>query len=199
MSNSDKLADLRLQKPCCAVEDCENPIRSKGLCIAHYHRLRRYGSPTAGGTPHGAPMKWLRDQLDTNTDECAPYPFALTPGGYSVLSFNGTQTSAHRIVAILAYGEPDARLDAAHSCRLRSCCNPRHIRWATHDENMQDMVKDGTRPIGERNGQVKLTEAQAVEIRALLGTTKQCEIAAIFGVSRSTISDINTRRIWRHI
>lgn len=28
----------------CSVEDCDKPLKSKGLCDMHYARLRRYGS-----------------------------------------------------------------------------------------------------------------------------------------------------------
>lgn len=34
----------------CKIEGCNNLSRSKGLCNAHYARLRRYGNPCAGGT-----------------------------------------------------------------------------------------------------------------------------------------------------
>lgn len=30
----------------CAVDGCQNPVRTAGLCSAHYHRLTRYGDPT---------------------------------------------------------------------------------------------------------------------------------------------------------
>jgi hypothetical protein len=145
-------------------------------------------------------MRWLLAQLGTDTDECAPFPFCLDSDGYGAMLFNGTQTSASRAMATLAHGEPeDATLEAAHSCRLRSCCNPRHIRWATHDENMQDMVKDGTKPIGERSGKAKLSEEQVMEIRALRGKVSQRKIAARFGVTQGTVCCILTNSTWRHI
>ena len=30
----------------CSVEGCNSPVKSRGLCNAHYQRLRRYGDPT---------------------------------------------------------------------------------------------------------------------------------------------------------
>lgn len=30
----------------CSIEDCDRPLRAKGLCAAHYERLRKYGDPT---------------------------------------------------------------------------------------------------------------------------------------------------------
>lgn len=30
----------------CSVENCDQPSKAKGLCAAHYERLRKYGNPT---------------------------------------------------------------------------------------------------------------------------------------------------------
>jgi len=36
----------------CSVDSCEKESLKKGLCNAHYLRMRRHGSPTGGGTSH---------------------------------------------------------------------------------------------------------------------------------------------------
>ena len=57
---------------------------------------------------------------------------------------------AHRWVLELAVGPPPFdRAEAAHApliCNNPSCVSPKHLRWATHAENMADTVIDGTHP-----------------------------------------------------
>lgn len=53
-------------------------------------------------------------------------------------------------------------------------------------------------PIGEKSGTAKLTAAQVAEIRGLIKSEVNREIAERFGVSRSTISAIANRQNWNH-
>ena len=49
---------------------------------------------------------------------------------------------AHRVALAIATGElPD--LDACHQCDNSLCCNPKHLRWGTHRENLQEAVDRG--------------------------------------------------------
>lgn len=36
-------------KRICSVDDCKNPVHTKGFCSPHAHRMRRYGDPNGGG------------------------------------------------------------------------------------------------------------------------------------------------------
>ena len=63
--------------------------------------------------------------------------------------------------------------------------------WALHPEKI---------PRGSDRWQAKLTDEQVLEIRRLCaGGMLQKDIAAIYGVTRSLISMIKTRRIWDHL
>ena len=57
------------------------------------------------------------------------------------------------------------------------------------------------RPRGERNGHAKLTEELVRGVRAAYaaGGVTQRELAAHFGVSQMTVSDLVTRRTWKHV
>jgi len=75
---------------------------------------------------------------------------------------------------------------ARHSCDNPICCNPHHLVFGTHQDNMDDMKER------ERHGLPKIVLRA---IRVLLGEGKtQQEIADLYGVSRETISAINTGR-----
>jgi hypothetical protein len=76
---------------------------------------------------------------------------------------------------------------------------PGHLRWATHAENEADKIIHGTALMGESAPASKLTEAQVMEIRALMGVLSQSKIAKKFGVSRGTIHQIHHRQVWRSV
>jgi DNA-binding transcriptional regulator YiaG len=71
-------------------------------------------------------------------------------------------------------------------------------------ENLADMDRKGRRRWGvlrgERNPNAKLSPDAVLAIRRAYATGKvrQQDLAATFGVSRALISDVTTRRRWRH-
>lgn len=81
------------------------------------------------------------------------------------------------------------------------------LHWGSPAENAQDRLRDGTQVRGEQQGAHKLTEAQVQEIHARLAAGEistrerpsgkpQRAVAAEYGVSQSTISDIIRGRTW---
>jgi hypothetical protein len=86
---------------------------------------------------------------------------------------------------------------AAHepeTCHNPSCINPRHLRWATDQENAADRIIDGTENRGSRQHQAKLTEEQA--LRIFNDRRPRNTIAAEFGVSRRCVGAIKTGLSW---
>ncbi len=72
-----------------------------------------------------------------------------------------------------------------------------------HPERLARGNRHGSRthpervPRGERNGSAKLTEADVSEVKRLRASgLRNAKIGSIFGVSESTISLINRRKIW---
>ena len=51
---------------------------------------------------------------------------------------------------------------------------------------------------GSKHGHAKLTETEILKIRNMAGQLHK-DIAAQFGVSRATIGDVLTRKLWTHI
>lgn len=182
----------------CSVDGCYDYSYCKSLCQSHYQRLKRHGDAEGGGTPVGAPERFIQEiVLGFDADDCLIWPFSRTSQGYSQIRRNGSPTAAHRYVCELSHGQaPSADHEVAHSCGNRPCVNPKHLRWATSKENNADKILHGTHNRGERCGSSKLTEAQAREILRLKGKASVRVIAARFGVSEPTVSNIHHRHTW---
>ena len=108
----------------------------------------------------------------------------------------GKRWIAYRLVYELTNGTPltsDQLL--LHSCdngRMPiGCCNPKHLRIGTVQENSNDMKSR------ERHG---LPHHVVKAIRKLLDEgRRQQDIADLYGVSRETISAIATKRVYSHV
>lgn len=155
------------------------------------------------GAKRGEIDAWIAATLAAETDACMEWPFAMDSKGYGNVKRGGKWRSANNYVCELAHGPaPSSNHVTAHApvvCHTPLCCNKRHLRWATHEENQQDRYADGTDPRGERNSNAKITEDDVREIRQLSGFTSQRVIASMFGISQPAVSQIVLRKKWRHV
>lgn len=181
----------------CSVSECEGKVDSHGLCRKHLRRMQRYGSPTGGAAYYiGDQEKWLREASLIETDECILWPFAINPNGYGASSSRPNR-GAHRVMCEMVHGKaPTAGHEVAHSCNVRACVNPRHLRWATKSENMLDKIKHGTVKRGTKNPQAKLSEDNVLRIRRMKGRVILREVAEMFGVSITTVHSIWRGETW---
>lgn len=142
---------------------------------------------TAANKGKGAGIKFLRDHVTYQGDDCVLWPLAH-PNGYGQLGHNGQLHYAHRLMCEMAHGPaPEGKIEAAHNCGNGLCVNPRHLEWKTPSANQADRATHGTKSRG-RVG--KISPEQAAEIRALRGTLSQEQIAARYGITRSNVSHI---------
>jgi len=184
----------------CAIDGCGKPSRKRGWCLAHYTRWQRHGNPLAGRTEVGEPRRFLEGVLAYTGNDCIAWPFARDDKGYGQISQGGRMRRVSRIVCTAIRGPaPSSSYEAAHSCGNGhlACCTPRHLRWASHAENMADMVAHGSQAKGAQLA--RLSEAEASEVLRLKGTASQREIASRFGVDQSMISRIHSGKLWRHL
>lgn len=178
----------------CKVEGCESLAVRKLMCTKHMRRVEAHGDPHfRKNATYGEPYKWVQEFLKDIpvTDDCIEWPWQRCRLGYGKLKATGHSVAcaqAHRYILGKVQGDPvDPDMHCAHSCGNRGCVNPRHLRWATVAENMNDKRGHGT------TGQ-KLTKETAVEIYQSTDSYK--DLAAKYGISQPTISEIKNGRTW---
>lgn len=99
------------------------------------------------------------------------------------------QFSAHRVAYMLTRGDiPDGML-VCHECDTPLCVRPDHLFVGTPAMNSADMRAKGRGPVGLRNGNGKLSDADVADILAASAEPRQV-LADRFGVHPSQISRV---------
>lgn len=151
---------------------------------------RVYNTKTVAG--YG--IKFINEALASDTDECIEYPYYKNSNGYARITVRGKTQLATRYVLQRKYGLPEGKMFALHSCNNRPCINWRHLRWGTHQDNMDDMIASGDSTRGADNPRAKLTNEIVIDIFKSKSTGK--EIADKYGVSKSAVSAIRLGKRW---
>lgn len=143
---------------------------------------------------------WPKVDTSSGPDLCWPWMGKSDPNGYGYFEAEGYR-GAHRVSYFLAYGAIPDGMFVCHRCDNPPCVNPGHLFLGTQADNMSDMWRKGrgaspfhARPLA------KLTEEDVREIRRVVRSgVPQSEMAAKYGVSRPTISNLIARKTWAHV
>ena len=140
---------------------------------------------------------WSKVDRSDGLDACWPWTAHRDHLGYGRFRLNGKVRPAHRIACEQALGPCPDGLETRHLCGNRACCNPLHLCWGTHAENMADIKRYGggfPDRRGSSNAFHKLTED---DVRAIKDSSdRQADIARRYGVSPCAINDIAKGRTW---
>lgn len=187
----------------CSVEGCHRlSINIRGMCGAHYSRMRRYGDPKVGRCLNGARGKFLSVALAFNGDGCLFWPFPRGKAGYATIWKDGRMVKVSRVICAEVNGPPPSQSHGAlHSCGNGhlGCVAKKHLRWGTQAENNMDSEIHGTRVRGEKHPLAVLTEVDVLTIRSLTKSATQASVAKQFGIGDGHINAIVHRKIWKHI
>lgn len=148
--------------------------------------------------------------------ECWEWTCGRFDDGYGGFWIQGKTRRAHKVAFLLSEPIPEG-LFVCHRCDNPICVRREHLFLGTVKENSDDMVRKGrapkgpvsgewlekiraAHPRGERAWNSRLSEADVREIRmaANRGEPKK-EIAARFRISKTNVSAIVSRRLWRHV
>lgn len=118
---------------------------------------------------------------------------------YGRLKVDGTFVLAHRHAYQLKHSNIPRGMCVLHRCDTPLCCNYNHLFLGTHADNMRDMAEKNraAKNNGDSNGNSVLTVSDVLEIR--LSEESYSTIARSFGVCKSTIHNIKTRKQWKHL
>ena len=138
----------------------------------------------------------------TGANGCWNWTASCNRQGYGKFTIDSKTVNAHRFSLEIALGRPIADgLCALHRCKQnRKCVNPEHLYEGTQQENIDDMVRDGTFATGEAQGLSKLNDDSVREIRILkgFGFTHR-ELGKMYGVAKSVIGGVLRGETWKHI
>jgi hypothetical protein len=176
-------------------------------------RVRKYCSHSCSQRAqfsHPLTRFWEHVQKSDKPNGCWEWQGAKTgkdTTGYGI--FHGQYnhlTLAHRFSYELHKGPIPEGLFVCHTCDNRGCVNPDHLFLGTPAENAQDAAQKGRMSVltkghpGELNNTTKLTESDVLAIRARRANGESpSKLASEYGVARSTIYAIVTRKTWCHI
>jgi hypothetical protein len=134
---------------------------------------------------------------------CIEWPHWRTPDGYGrtvIGGRGGRNWLAHRWTWTQTNGPIPDGLHVLHHCDNRGCINVDHLFLGTNADNVADRVAKGRTRVGSHPGELnpsaKLTGEQVDAIRA--DPRLQYVIAAEYGVSKMTISEVKRRITWAH-
>ena len=183
----------------CSFNECDRNAKSKSYCDMHYRRLLKRGNVNDYGSKKvdlGNAIERFNKKYQIQENGCwlwtggtrpnnkgMPYPRHWTDDLKSI--------GAHRFAYELVHGEIPKGMYVCHKCDTPLCVNPDHLFVGTHHDNMRDMVQKKRSFIGRGENKIglsKLTNQQAQQIRLM--QISQSKIAALFGVSQSTIGRI---------
>lgn len=106
----------------------------------------------------------------------------------------------HRLVLLAFVGECPIGMECCHNDGDSTNNDLRNLRWDTHKSNINDKVSHGTLLQGEQVPWSKLTDSKVLLIRASHESGEPlASIASRFDVTPENISQIVSRKTWRHI
>ena len=144
----------------------------------------------------------IKERLNARSEKitesgCQIWTGAATKRGYGILRTNKINSYVHRLSYQLHKGVIPDSLLVCHKCDIPSCINPDHLFLGTNLDNSRDMVSKGRGMRGESHTSAKLTPDDILKIRNDSRIDRL--IASDFGVSIGRISEIQSKKSWKHL
>jgi hypothetical protein len=181
-------------------------IMSNWKAIPNYEDLYEVssdGQVRSLGRVVGCISKW-GTEAELNCKPVLMKPYTHDNGYKTVILFdkasNRKSRTIHSLVAQAFIGPRLKNLVVRHLDGNSFNNDISNLDYGTHKDNMQDAVRHGTAPIGEKNPAAKLSETTVLDIRnrCALGVTTK-EMVVEFKMTKEAINNITAGRSWKHI
>lgn len=142
-------------------------------------------------------LEYLHARSATDSRGCRVWGRARNPAGYGVINTGPRTALAHRISYEAHKGPIPPGKVVRHTCDNPSCVNPEHLIVGDPADNSADAKSRDRIAHGTLHWRSVLDERDVQEIRkrVTLGEV-QAEVARLFGVSSSVVSEISTGKAW---
>lgn len=126
----------------CSIGGCNKPLYARGWCQMHYRRWSKHGDTSSTVTVHGD-FAARMDRYVERTGTCWLWIGSLRNNGYGRVTMGNRSLAAHRVSYEYHVGPIPDGMNVLHSCDVRNCVNPAHLRLGTNRENTADMISRG--------------------------------------------------------
>lgn len=136
---------VRVEKPC-SFAGCGKPHTSKGLCHSHYcqrlagKKLGRIKPRRKRGTPPIVTFDKVPCPVKGLKGPCHIFRGYKDKRGYGRIQNAGGTSLVHKYVWEEIHGPVPKGLELDHRCRVKPCCNEKHLRAVTHLTNTTENV-----------------------------------------------------------
>ncbi len=121
---------------------------------------------------------------------CWPWNAARDRAGYGIFQLFSRAVKAHRVAMCMKTGVWPT-MDVLHGCGNTWCCNPSHLREGTALENAMDRSLHGRDCVGEKNGNVSLSDNDVDRLRVeRTKGTSMASLAKSFGIGETQVKRI---------
>ncbi|MGB3358141.1 MAG: HNH endonuclease [Rhodococcus qingshengii] len=126
----------------CVIDECDRSVQARGWCHLHYQRWRKHGDPLANLNPVRPAGLSLADAFATfatsTAGDCTIWEASRISTGYGQMRWKGQPVLAHRVAYEIANGPIPEGMYIDHTCWVRACVNPAHLRLVTPKQNQEN-------------------------------------------------------------